>query len=337
MIDKTPKIVCADHFYMTPKAIGVLKKVGEVVWSEAESEDEFIQEVAEARVIISEYVRITSQILDAAKKLRGVVVWGVGYDHVDVDAASKRGIYVVNTRGSNAESVAEQTFAFILALSRRLLKATRFVSSGRWTSLEEASLPSCLIGNDLYGKILGIIGLGNIGRRVARIAKGFNMQILVYDPYLPKGIAQKIGVKLCSLHDVVSKADYVTIHTVLSNETQGLLGAKEIALMKPTAYLINTSRGPVVDQKALVKALAKESIAGAALDVYESEPLDKMHPLAKIVNVILTPHYAGNSKEALETTSMRVSEEVSRLVKGELPLNVVNRRQLQKLGFISED
>ena len=334
MIVKKPKIVCADRFYMTSKAMKILEGVGEALWSNAESEDGLIEELSGAAVVISEYVRITPRVLDASKDLKGVMVWGVGYDHVDVNAASERGIFVVNTSGSNAESVAEQAFSFILALSRRLLKADTFVKGGDWTSLEESSLPSGLVGNDLYGKTLGIIGLGNIGRRVARIGKGFNMRLLAYDPYVTSETAKKIGVKLLSLHKMLEEADYVTIHTILSKETRGLISASELALMKPTAYLINTSRGPIVNQSALINALANGRISGVALDVFEEEPIGKDNQILRRGNVITTPHYAGNSREALEATSMRVSQETVRMIKGKTPLSLVNRQQLEELGFL---
>jgi phosphoglycerate dehydrogenase-like enzyme len=330
-----PKIICADHFYMTAEAMKVLEAVGDPLWPDAQSEDAFLTELSGARVVISEYVRITPRVLDASMDLRGVMVWGAGYDHVDVDAASERGIFVANTSGSNAESVAEQAFAFILALSRRLLRANAFVEGGGWTGLAEASLPSSLVGNDLAGKTLGIIGLGNIGRRVARIAHGFNMHILACDPYVPTEAAKRVGVDLASLHQVLEEADYVTLHTVLSAETRGLIGARELALMKPTAYLINTSRGAVVDQRALLEALDGRRIAGAALDVFDEEPLGTDSPLLQRDNVIVTPHYAGNAREALEATSMRVSEEVARMVRGEAPVSLVNRRRLEELGFLS--
>jgi len=319
---------------MTSKAMKILEGVGEALWSDAESEDDLIKELSGAAVVISEYVRITPRVLDASKDLKGVMVWGVGYDHVDVHAASERGILVANTSGSNAESVAEQAFSFILALSRRLLKADAFVKGGGWISLEESSLPTGLVGNDLYGKTLGIIGLGNIGRRVARIGKGFNMHLLAYDPYVTSEAAKKVGAKLLSLHKVLEEADYVTIHTVLSRETRGLISAKELALMKPTAYLINTSRGPIIDQSALIDALANERISGAAIDVFEEEPIGKDNPLLRMDNVITTPHYAGNSREALEATSMRVSQDAARMVRGETPLSLVNRQQLEELGFL---
>ena len=334
MIVKKPKIVCADRFYMTSEAMKALEGVGEVFWSDAESEDDLIKELSGVAVVISEYVRITPRVLDASKDLKGVMVWGVGYNHVDVQAASERGILVANTSGSNAESVAEQAFSFILALSRKLLKADAFVKVGDWTSLEESSLPTGLVGNDIYGKTLGIIGLGNIGRRVARIGNGFNMRLLAYDPYVTTETAEKLGVKLLSLHKMLEEADYITIHTVLNSETLGLISAKELALMKPTAYLINSSRGLIINQSALIDALASGRISGVALDVFEKEPISKDNPLLRMSNVITTPHYAGNSKEALEATSMRVSQETSRMIRGKTPLSLVNRQQLEELGFL---
>lgn len=152
MVKRKPKIVCADRFFMTPEAMKVLEEVSTTIWSDAESEEGLIQELKGAEVVISEYVKVTSRTLDTIKNLKGIVVWGVGYDHIDIEAASKHGIFVANTSGSNAESVAEQVFSYILALSRKMLKADSFVRRGDWVNLEEASLPHNLIGHDLYKK-----------------------------------------------------------------------------------------------------------------------------------------------------------------------------------------
>jgi D-3-phosphoglycerate dehydrogenase len=174
-----PTVVCADRFYMTDKAIKILESAGKMIWADCEREDDLIEKIREAnaKVVISEYFKITGRVMDASKALKGVVVWGVGYDHVDVEAASKRNIYLANTRGSNAESVAEHAFALMLSLSRKLLRTNAFVRKGGWISREEAGLPHELLAQDLYGKTLGIVGLGAIGSRVARIAHAFKMEI----------------------------------------------------------------------------------------------------------------------------------------------------------------
>jgi len=261
--------------------------------------------------------------MDASQALKGVVVWGIGYDHIDMNAASDRGIYVANTRGSNAESVAEQTFAFILSLSRRLLQANHFVRGGMWITREESGLPNGLIGNDLFRKTIGIIGLGAIGSRVFRIARGFSMHTLACDPYMSIERAKEIGAELVDLEMLLRTADFVTLHTVLTEKTKGMISSKQLDLMKPTAFLINTSRGPVVDEEALIKALEEGKIAGAGLDVFNKEPIDPNNPLLKFDNVVVTPHYAGNSMEALNATAMMVSEETVRILCDQVPKNIV--------------
>jgi len=331
-----PAVVCADHFYMTDEAIEALESAAKLVWADVESEDQLIEKVrkANAKVVISEYAKISGKVMDASTALRGIVVWGVGYDHVDVEAASERGIYVANTRGSNAESVAEHTFALMLGLSRKLLVTDAFVRKGGWMSRTEAGLPHQLIAEDLHGKTLGIVGLGAIGSRVARIAKGFNMKVLTYDPYVSVEKVKEMEVESVGLENLLRKSDFITLHVFLSEETRGMIGSKELDLMKPTAYLINASRGPVIDQEALIKALKAKKIAGAGLDVFTKEPVDPENPMLEFENVIVTPHCAGNSQEALKETSIMVSEEAVRILRGEKPKNIVNYSQLSKRGYL---
>jgi phosphoglycerate dehydrogenase-like enzyme len=320
---------------MTDASLERMNRVGEIRWANVEREDTFPDELREARVVIAEYFNVSSDVMDAAACLEGIVVWGVGYDHVDVEAASRRGIYVVNTRGSNAESVSEQVFAFMLALSRRLVSADTFVRSGGWISREESGLPSSLLQKDLFGKTLGIIGLGAIGRRVARMAHGFEMRVRAYDPFVSPQLAQKVGVELCSLERLLKVSDFVSVNTVLNDQTRGLIGERELRWMKSTACLINTSRGAVVVESALSKALQDGVIAGAGLDVFVQEPLPLTSPLLTMDTVIVSPHFAGNSWEALESTSRVVSEEVVRIVTGELPTRLVNRARLEARGLLS--
>lgn len=335
--EKSPRIICADRFYMTKEAIEALEDLGEVIWADCQNEDELVEKVrsSSAKVIISEYFKITGRVMDASPNLKGIVVWGVGYDHIDVNAASERGIYVANTRGSNAESVAEHVFALMLCLSRKLVGTFNFVSAGKWTTREESGLPSELVAQDLYEKTLGIVGLGAIGSRVARIAQGFNMRILAYDPYISPEVAKQRGAELVNLEKLLRESDFVTLHVVLTKDTTGMIGTRVLNMMKPTAYLINASRGPVVDEEALIRALRDKRIAGAGLDVFTKEPIDVKNPLLKFDNVILTPHCAGNSKEALEATSLMVSNKAEKIIKNQAPDNLVNRRQLVERGYLS--
>jgi phosphoglycerate dehydrogenase-like enzyme len=187
---------------------------------------------------------------------------------------------------------------------------------------------------DLHGKTLGIIGLGSIGGRVARIAQAFKMRVLAYDPHLSAGYVEEIGAKLVSLEILFRESDFVTIHTVLTEETKGLVGLKELHWMKSTAYLINTSRGLVLDQKALIKVLKEKRIAGAGLDVFTCEPIHTNDPLLGLDNVIVSPHFAGNSLEALEDISLAVSKEVVRILQGRVPISLVNRTQLEERKYL---
>ena len=335
--EKSPRIMCADRFYMSKEAIEALENLGEVIWADCKSEDELVKKVrnTSAKVIISEYFKITGRVMDASPNLRGIVVWGVGYDHIDINAASERGIYVANTRGSNAESVAEHVFALILCLSRKLLRTCNFVRAGKWATREESGLPSELVAQDLYEKTLGVVGLGAIGSRVAIRAHGFNMHIFAYDPYISAEVAKERRAELVNFEKLIRESDFVTLHVVLTKDTRGMISTRELNLMKPTAYLINASRGPVVDEEALIRALRDKKIAGAGLDVFTKEPIDVKNPLLKFDNVIVTPHCAGNSKEALEATSLMVSKEAERILRNQVPDNLVNRRQLMERGYLS--
>jgi len=323
---------------MTAEALEKFRNVGNFVWADCRNEHDLIQKIREnnPRIIISEYFQISEKAMAASESLKGVVVWGVGYDHVDVEAASKRGIYVANTRGSNAESVAEHAFSLILALARRIVVLDNFVKTCRWSAREESGIPSNWFPIDLYGKVLGIVGFGAIGSRVARIASGFGMRMIVFDPYLSPQDPRLNGIQLVNLKELLKESDFVTVHVSLNQETWGMIGEKELNLMKHTAYLINTSRGPVVDEGALVAAVTKKKIAGAGLDVFEKEPIELDNPLLRLDNVILSPHIAGGSMEALNTTALTVSEEAVRILNGEVPKNLVNKSELEKNGYLIE-
>lgn len=328
-------IVFADKVYMTGETMRKLSSAAKVVWAECEREGELIEVLnrEKAKVVISEYFPITARVVNSVDSLRGIVVYGVGYDHVDVESASERGIYVANARGANAESVAEHVFAMILTLSRKLFQTHAFVKEGRWKRREESGLPEALTPSDLEGKTLGIIGFGAIGSRVGAIAKCFGMRVLVYDPYVSTEKVKSAGAEQASLETLMKSSDYVTLHCVLSDETRGMIGEKELKLMKPTAYLINASRGGVIVEEALIRALKEGWIAGAGLDVFAEEPIRPDNPLLRMDNVILTPHIAGGSREALERVSLTVCDEALRIMRDEVPINLINRQQLKAKGY----
>ena len=257
--------------------------------------------------------KIDKEVLDAGSKLRVISTYSVGYDHIDVEEATKRGIYVTYTPGVLTDAVADHAWALLLAIARRVVEADNCVRQGCW---KIAWAPDFMLGTDVYGKTLGIIGLGRIGTAVARRAKGFNMRVLYYDKVKKVDKEKELGVEYRPLDEVLKESDFVVISVVLTKETYHMIGERELKLMKPSAYLINIARGAIVDTNALVKALKEGWIAGAALDVYEKEPLPKDSPLYELKNVYLTPHIAGSSDERRHTIFGVIVEEFERFFTG---------------------
>ncbi|MCE4619024.1 MAG: NAD(P)-binding domain-containing protein [Desulfurococcales archaeon] len=269
-------------------------------------------------------------------KLRIVAQYAVGFDNIDLECATKYGVYVTNTPGVLTEAVADFTWGLILAITRRIVEADAFVRSGEWYSKKTGWHPLMMLGFEVNGKTLGIIGMGRIGRAVAERAKGFKMKILYYDAYrLPPEMEEKLGAEYVPLETLLKESDIVSIHVPLTKETYHLISEKELKMMKSTAYLINTARGKVVDTEALVKALKEKWIAGAALDVFEEEPLPPDHPLTKLDNVVLAPHAASATTETRTKMAMLVAENLIAFLKGEVPPTLVNKDvvKVRKPGF----
>jgi D-3-phosphoglycerate dehydrogenase len=294
--------------------------------------DMLMKELAEAEAVIADGRTIfDAEAMKAAQKLKIVARIGVGLDNVDIKAATERGVYVSNTPGVLSDAVAELTIGLMLALSRRLLQAHAYVESGKWTEL--SSFP---LGIDLSGKTLGIIGLGQIGMEVARRASGLRMAILYHDTVRREDAKRLYHAKYSSLEDLLKDSDFITLHVPLTSRTEKLIGHSELGLMKPTAYLINTARGNVVDQAALWKALKERRIAGAALDVCEVEPIRHDDPLLQLDNVILTPHIGSGTVETRTKMALTVADDIIRVLKGEKPMNLVNRELLEKRQTLSQ-
>ena len=270
--------------------------------------------------------KVDKELIDAAKKLRVVGTMSVGVDHIDVSYATSKGIYVVHTPGVLTETVADLTWALLLAVSRRVVEADRIIRMGGW---KIPWAPTMMLGYDVYDKVLGIIGLGRIGSAVARRAKCFNMKVIYYDIVRRKDLESELGVEYVELEDLLRTSDFISIHVPLTPETKGLIGEKEIKLMKKTAILINTSRGPVVDEKALIRALQEGWIAGAGLDVFEKEPIGKDHPLTRLENVVLTPHIGSASHETRNKMAEYAAEGIIKVLKGEKPRNLFNEDVLK--------
>ncbi len=265
--------------------------------------------------------RIDLKVLESGRNLEVVSNYAVGFNNIDVDAATKRGIFVTNTPGILTETTADCTWALLMAISRRIAEADHHVRSGKWV---HAWGPRMFIGSDVHGKTLGIIGLGRIGSTVAKRAKGFDMDLIYYDINRREEMEEKLGIVFKSLDDVLHESDFVTIHVPLTKQTHHLIGRHELSMMKRTAYLINTSRGPVIDEKALYEALKERVIAGAAMDVFEQEPIDPKSPLLGLDNIVVTPHIASASVETRTKMAVVAAENLVSVLQGKEPPNLVN-------------
>jgi D-3-phosphoglycerate dehydrogenase len=247
-----------------------------------------------------------------------VIAYGAGYDHLEVDSLAGKGIFICNCRGGNAQAVAELTFGLLLSLRRRIHRADRWVRESEWAEAGR-TLPEWALGRELWRKTLGIVGLGQIGSRVAHIARGFEMKILAHDPFAQKEMGNRSGVEYLPLPDLLAQADFVTLHIPLNLDTEKMIDSRALAMMKPQAVLINTSRGRIIDEPALLEALTKGRIQGAALDVFSEEPISAEHPLAKLDNVVLSPHIGAMTQEAGERLSDSVARQVKDILEGRTP------------------
>ncbi len=284
---------------------------------------ESVREAARnADILVTQFCTVTESLLDAAKNLKAIGVLRAGTENVDVAAATRRGIVVLNTPGRNADSVADFTVGLLLAEARNICRGHHGLKEGRWIR----EYPNSGMIPDLPGKTAGIIGFGEIGRKVAKRLAGFDVRILAYDPFVTQAPQ---GVTLVDLPTLMAESDFVTVHARLTEETRGLIGAELLARMKRTAYLINTSRSALVDESALYEALAARRIAGAALDVFDTEPPGRAYPLVALDNVTVTPHMAGGSNDAFFNCPKLLAAEFRKLLAGGEPRSVVNRPALE--------
>ncbi len=264
--------------------------------------------------------KMDAEVMDAAGDgLKVIANMAVGYDNVDLDAAGERNVVVTNTPEVLNETTADTAFMLLLAAARRLGEAERLLRSGGW----EAWGPMQLTGPDVWGKKLGVVGFGRIGQAVARRARGFDMEILYHDQYRNESAEKETGVRYVELDELLRTCDFISVHTPLTDETHHLIGATELGRMKPEAVLINTSRGPVVDEAALADALAEGRIFAAGLDVYEKEP--EVHPkLLELENAVLAPHIGSASVEARDRMAVLAAENIVAVLSGEEPKTPVN-------------
>ena len=304
MSDYSFRVLLADQ--IAPEGIRVLEEAAGIQVDERAGIDVSELEAAIGNydaLIVRSRTRVTAAILEAGQRLRVVGRAGVGLDNIDVDAAAKRGIAVLNAPAGNVVSAAEPTMALMLSLVRHVPQAAASLKRGEWER-------NRFKGVELHGKTLGLIGAGRIGAEVAKRALAFGMQVIIHDPYLSDERARDIGAELVTFHELFRAADLVSIHTPLTEETRGLIGADQLAMMKPTAYLINAARGGVVDETALVEALQKGELAGAALDVFEEEPVAADNTLLRLDNVIAIAHLGAATHEAQTLSGIEICKAV---------------------------
>lgn len=269
----------------------------------------------QALVVRSE-TKVTKEIIGSAKNLQVVGRAGVGIDNIDVEAATEHGVVVVNAPTGNIISAAEHAVALMLSLSRHIPAANASLKSGKWER-------SKFMGLEVRGKTLGVIGLGQVGSEVARRARGLEMRVIAFDPFVPEERARVLGVDLVSLDELLGESDFVTVHTTLTEGTRSLIGEEQLRMMKPVARIINTARGGIIDEEALAKALAEGWIAGAAVDVFSKEPVTE-HPLFDAPNIVVTPHLGASTTEAQERVAVDVAEQILAVLGGQPARYAVN-------------
>ncbi len=307
--------------FIHPAGIEMLKQECEVVQPSGISIPALKEAIAGVDGVLVRVAPMSREVLEAASRLKVIGKHGVGTDNIDIPAATERGIAVCNTPEANGEGVASHAITMMLAISRRLVECDGFVRAGRWSGKDQ------LMGRELLGKTLCIVGTGRIGGRLAQICQvAFDMKVYAYDPYVTaEAMAAKGVTKVETVDELMPVADFVSIHTPLTPATKGIVGAKQFGLMKKTAYLINTSRGPVVDEAGLIQALKAGEIAGAGLDVFEQEPPAADNPLLKMSNVILSPHMGGASEESMERMATHAAAGILAALRGERPKYLMNR------------
>jgi len=317
------KVLISDK--MAEEAITLLKDAGyDVTYDEVDAETLIAEIPKYDALMIRSRTKVREEAINAAAEgnLKVIGRAGIGVDNIDIEVAAKKGIKVVNSPTGATGSVAELAIAHILAISRYIAKADSTMKKGEWAKKQ-------FKGSEIYGKTLGLIGSGYIAQYTAKLALGFGMKVLVYSPHCTDEKGKKMGAKRADLNELLKKSDYVSLHIPHTKESHYLLNEKNISLMKPSAYLINCSRGGTVDEKALYDALKNGKIAGAGIDVFEQEPPSNDNPLLKLDNVILTPHIGANTKEGQIKAGTVCAEQIIKVLKGETPDHWVNKKYMQ--------
>ena len=297
------KILVSDN--LSKQGVQILEKAGFTVDVKTKlSKEDLLREIKQYDgLIVRSGTKVTADLIAAAERLKVVGRAGSGLDNVDAAAATRRGIVVMNTPGGNTVTTAEHTMSMICAMARRIPQATASMKAGRWEKEK-------FMGAELYNKVLGVVGIGQIGGYLAKLAQGMSMSVIAYDPYLAEERARKMGVELVDLSDLFARADIISVHTPLTPETKSLINAAAIAKMKPGVMIVNCARGGIINETDLYEALNTKKVAAAAFDVFEEEPVPPGHPLLTLDNFICTPHIGGSTTEAQDSVAVGIAEQI---------------------------
>ena len=321
------RVVITDHGYITDEyeRSQVEPVGGEIVHLNATTEDEVIAGAGDADGIINRMAPMTRRVIESLDKCRVIARYGVGVDNVDVQACTDHGILLANVPDYCWSEVADHAFALILTCARKTAFHDKRVRAGEW------DIASADPTYRLTGKTLGLLGLGNIAQTLVRRVTGFEFRVIAHDPYIPESVAAELGVQLVDMPTLLKESDFLSVHAPLTEQTRHIVGEPELRQMKPTAILVNTSRGPLVSEKALARALGEGWIRAAGIDVYETEPPPDDCPLKQLDNVVLTDHAGWYSEEAVVELQTKAARQVALVLAGGLPDYVVNRDVLGRL------
>ena len=309
------KVLIADP--ISEEGIDILRSYAQVDIKTGLKPEEIISTIGDYEaLVVRSQTKVSAEVIEAGKKLLVIARAGVGIDNIDVEEATRRGILVVNAPNANTISAAEHAIALMFALARHIPQANAVLKSGVWRRAD-------FMGIEVRGKTLGIIGLGRVGSAVAKRAQGLEMKVIAHDPYITADYARNLQVELVSLERLLKESDFITIHSALTTSTKGLIGAKELALVKPTVRIINCARGGLIDEEALAKAVREKRVAGAAIDVFSTEPATKSI-LFEEDNIIVTPHLGASTTEAQAVAAKDVAKQVIDVFKGQPARYAVN-------------
>lgn len=318
-----PRVLISDN--LEEEGIKELKKEVDVDIKTGMKEDELVKIIPQYEgLIVRSQTKVTRRLIESARKLKVIGRAGIGVDNVDIDAATEKGIIVVNTPTSSVVSTAEHAISMMMSLARKIPLATASVKSGEWKK-------NRFTGVELRNKILGVIGLGKIGSEVAKIANKIGITVIAYDPFVSVEYASRSGVELVKKEELLKKSDFITIHSSLTKDTKNLIDEKEFAIIKKGVYIINCARGGIVNETALYNAIRSGKVAGAALDVFEKEPPEKINPLFSLDEVIASPHIAAQTTEAQRNVAIEIASQILYAIRGEIPSSAVNLPRMESM------